>query len=110
MRSRIPRCVACILLAGVLAAQTSPRTVHGTVRDQLGYVVAGAHITLQGNRYEHVAASARDGSFRMEGAPQEELKLAVDATGFAHFVASLPAGQDQFDVVLELATVSQEIN
>src|SRR5215472_5144135 len=103
MRSRIPRCVACILLAGVLAAQTSPRTVHGTVRDQLGYVVAGAHITLQGNRYEHVATTARDGSFRVEGAPQEELKLAVDAAGFAHFAASVPPDKDQLDIVLQLA-------
>jgi hypothetical protein len=38
-----------ILCAGFAIAQES-RAIHGTVRDQMGYVVPGAHIVLQGIR------------------------------------------------------------
>jgi outer membrane receptor protein involved in Fe transport len=91
-------------------AQTPTRTVQGAVRDQLGYVVVGAHITLQGSRYEHAATSGADGSFRVQGAPQERLTLSVEAKGFARFTSELPADEDQIDVTLSLAEVSQEVN
>ena len=107
-------CIVCILVANLLAAQTSSRTVHGVVRDQLGYVVAGAHITVQGAGYERVATSARDGSFRIEGAPQEKLELTADATGFGRFTTALAEGkgksEDELDIMLAPASVAQEIN
>ncbi len=63
------------LCAAASLAQTLSRTIHGTVHDQLGYVVAGARITVRGPTFEHAVTSARDGSFRVEGAPQEKLEL-----------------------------------
>ncbi|HEY6248445.1 MAG TPA: TonB-dependent receptor, partial [Candidatus Angelobacter sp.] len=99
-----------VLWAGLLPAQALRRTVQGTVRDQLGYVVADAHITVAGAKYEHAAISAADGSFRVEGAPREPLTLAVEAAGFARFTAALAEDKDQLDVVLLPATVSQEVN
>lgn len=91
-------------------AWAEPRIVQGTVHDQRGYVVTQAHVTLQGPNYEHTTTSGADGSFRVEGVPREPLTLAVEATGFDHFTASLPADNDQLDVVLHPGAVSQEIN
>ena len=110
MRFRILSCIACILVTGIGGAQPSGRTIHGTVRDQLGYVVAGAHVTVQGSGYEHAATTARDGSFRFEAAPTGPLKVSVDATGFGHFFVVEPADKDQIDIELKPASVSQEIN
>ncbi|HEY6253721.1 MAG TPA: TonB-dependent receptor plug domain-containing protein [Candidatus Angelobacter sp.] len=104
-------CLVGLLLSAALAwSQAGSRTVHGTVRDPRGYVVSGATIKLQGTGYEHAATSGTDGGFRIEGAPREPLTLSVDAARFANFTASLSADNDQLDVVLHPATVSQEIN
>src|SRR5262249_36320958 len=103
--------IGCIVLVFSAAlASAEPRIVQGTVRDQRGYVVIQAHITVHGTKYERTTTSGPDGTFRIEGAPREPLNLAVDAVGFDHFTASLPADNDQLDVVLHLAMVSQEIN
>jgi len=104
-------CFVVLLFSASLAwCQAGSRTLHGTVRDQRGYVVTGAHVTLQGAAYQRATSSGGDGTFRVEGAPQGPLTLAVDAAGFDHFTASLSADNDQFDVVLRPGTVSQEIN
>jgi outer membrane receptor protein involved in Fe transport len=103
---------ASVFCGTVLHAQAASRTVRGTVRDQLGYVVAGAQITLAGDRYEHATTTAGDGSFRVEGAPREKLTLTVNAKGFAHF--SLPlaenAKEEAIEVILTPGAVSQELN
>jgi outer membrane receptor protein involved in Fe transport len=106
------KCAVLLLLcAGMLWAQPAARTVQGTVRDQLGYVVAGAQVTLQGAQYEHSATTGADGMFRVEGAPREKLTLSVDAKGFARFTLALTENsKEPVDVVLAPATVSQEIN
>src|SRR5215813_10095179 len=104
-------CFVVLLFSAALAwCQAGSRTVHGTVRDQRGYVVTGAHITLQGTAYQRATSSGGDGTFRVEGAPRGPLTLAVEAAVFDHFTASLSAENDQFDVVLRPGTVSQEIN
>ncbi|HKD14117.1 MAG TPA: TonB-dependent receptor [Candidatus Angelobacter sp.] len=103
--------IGCIVLVFSAAlAWAEPRIVQGTVRDQRGYVVTQAHIAVQGTKYERTTISGSDGTFRIEGAPREPLTLAVDATGFDRFTTSLPADNDQLDVVLRPAMVSQEIN
>src|SRR5215471_1533014 len=89
-----------VLIFSAALAWAAPRTIHGTVRDEPGYLVIGAHIVLQGAGYEHATASGPDGTFRFEGAPREPLIVAVDAPGFAHFTASVSADSDQLDVVL----------
>lgn len=91
-------------------SQIESRTVRGTVRDQGGYLVAGARVTLQGTGYNHEVRCDSDGTFRIEGAPREPLTLAADAPGFAHFTATLVADNDQIEVVLRTAPISQEIN
>jgi outer membrane receptor protein involved in Fe transport len=99
-----------VFCVGLLCAQGPSRTIEGTVRDQLGYVVAGAHVTVQGARYEQAATTGNDGSFRVEGAPREKLTLLVEAKGFARFTEALTEDKEQIDVVLLPASVSQEIN
>jgi outer membrane receptor protein involved in Fe transport len=84
--------------------------VRGTVRDELGYVVAGARVIVQGTAYEHAATTAGDGSFHLEGAPRENLTVSVEAKGFARFTVALAEDKEQIDVVLLPASVSQEIN
>lgn len=99
-----------IVIFSVALAWAEPRIVQGTVRDQRGYVVPQAHITLQGTGFERATTSGADGTFRIDGAPHQPLTLAVDATGFDRFTAALPADHDQLDVVLRPGMVSQEIN
>ncbi|HEY6308919.1 MAG TPA: TonB-dependent receptor [Candidatus Angelobacter sp.] len=110
MRSAIKCGMLLALCGGLVCAQSPSRTIQGTVRDQLGYVVAGAHITVQGAAYEHAATTTADGSFRVEGAPREKLTLSVEAKGFAPFTAALPEDNKQIEVVLVPASVSQEVN
>jgi outer membrane receptor protein involved in Fe transport len=110
MQSGIRLFLLLVLCAGLVCAQESRRAVRGTVRDPMGYVVAGARVVVQGAGYEHAAITAADGSFRAEGAPRAELTLSVEAKGFARFTAALPENKEQIDVVLMPATVAQEIN
>ncbi len=98
-----------ILCAGFAIAQES-RALRGTVRDQLGYVVPGAHIVLQGIRYEHAVISGTDGTFRVEGAPRQKLHVTVEAAGFSRYKAELSEEVGELAVVLLPAAVAQDIN
>ncbi|HEY6274251.1 MAG TPA: TonB-dependent receptor [Terriglobales bacterium] len=102
--------ILLVLCARLVCAQESHRTVRGIVRDPSGYVVVGAQVSLQGTGYEHTTITAGDGSFRVEGAPREELGLRVDAKGFGEFTVAVPENKEQIDVELTPATVAQEIN
>lgn len=99
--------IACVSLSW---CQNETRTVHGVVCDQPGYVVAAAHITLQGKRYERSTLTGADGAFRIEGVPIQPLTLTVEASGFAPFSAPVPANEDRIDVVLQPPTVAQQVN
>src|SRR6267154_4533264 len=98
-----------ILCVGFAIAQES-RAIRGTVRDQTGYVIPGAHIILQGIRYDHAVNSGTDGTFRVEGAPRQKLNVTVEAAGFSRYKAELSERVDELAVVLLPATVAQEIN
>jgi outer membrane receptor protein involved in Fe transport len=105
------RCVFLVALyAGLGFAQESRRTVHGTVRDQMGYVVPGARIVVQAPGYERATISRIDGGFRVESAPREKLNIAVHASGFAPYTADLTERTDELEVVLLPAAVAQELN
>ena len=110
MQLAIRSLLLSVLCAGLAFAQDSRRTIHGTVRDQMGYVVAGAHIVLHGAGYENATTSGNDGGFRVEGAPQQKLNINVDASGFARYTVELAVRTDELDVVLLPAAVAQEIN
>ncbi|HKD44514.1 MAG TPA: TonB-dependent receptor [Candidatus Angelobacter sp.] len=99
-----------MLSTGLVRADGPSRTVQGTVRDQLGYVVPDAHVTLLGPGYEHAATTLSDGSFRVDGAPRDKLTLSVEARGFARFSVVLEENKGQVEVVLLPAAVSEEIN
>jgi hypothetical protein len=75
-----------------------------------GYVVPGAHIVLQGIRYEHAMTSGTDGAFRVEGAPRQKLNVTVEAAGFSRYKAELSERADELAVALLPAAVAQEIN
>src|SRR5260370_33553762 len=102
MQSAIRSFLAVALCAGLARAQAPTRTIQGSVRDQLGYVVAGAQVTLQGSGYEHAAASGADGSFRGEGAHHERRKQCGEAQGFARCLCELAADTDEVDGTLSL--------
>lgn len=110
MVSKIVCLVVLLVCTGPAWSQIQSRTVRGTVRDQHGYLVAGARITLEGAGYHHEAQSGPDGTFRIEAVPREPLTLVADAPGFAHFSSSLTADSDQIEVSLGAAPISQEIN
>jgi outer membrane receptor protein involved in Fe transport len=95
---------------GPAIAQESRRTIRGTVHDQMGYVVPGAHIVIQATGYERATTSGNVGAFRVEGAPREKLRIAVDASGFARYTGEVAERTDEIEVVLLPATVAQEIN
>ena len=99
-----------MVCAGLVCAQESARSVHGTVRDSMGYAVTGARIVVQGVSFEHATASGSDGNFRVEGAPRTKLIVTVEAPGFGRFTGNFPEGVDELDVVLAPAAVAQEIN
>src|SRR5215467_4269009 len=100
-----------VFFTGLSIGQAGARNIHGAVRDEQGSVIVGAHIVLEGSGYRRLATSGRDGSFLLEGAPQEALNLTADAPGFAHFTLPLaPDAKDQVDIVLSPAPVWQEIN
>ena len=98
-----------ILCVGFAIAQES-RAIRGTVRDQTGYVIPGAHIILQGIRYDHAVNSGTDGTFRVEGAPGQKLNVTVEAAGFSRYKAELSERVDELAVVLLPATVAQVVN
>ena len=102
--------VMMLMICAALAYSQGSRTVEGTVRDQPGYRVTGAQITIQGAGYSHTTSSGPDGVFRVESVPREPLTLAVRATGFSPFTTSLAADHDRIDVSLQPAPISQEIN
>ena len=96
---------ACLSIC--VHAQT--RTLSGTVRDQLGAVIPSARITVQASGYSQSVVSRGDGSFRVEEVPGEGVTVIITAPGFAKLVKPLSAGQDQLDVELSPAPVSEQV-
>jgi outer membrane receptor protein involved in Fe transport len=105
-------CDFCFLAfcVGLGFAQGGPRNIHGSIHDQLGYVVPGARVRIEGITTSQTTTSGNDGSFRLDGVPREKMTLSVDAPGFAHSAMSLPVEKDEVDIVLSPAPVWQEIN
>jgi vitamin B12 transporter len=91
------------------------QTVHGTVTDPLGAVVAGAKVTLQhGDTTADTTTTGDEGEFTFSSVPQGRYHLQVEAAGFATysgpetFVGS--AGTTTLDAVLQLSAVSQGVS
>jgi hypothetical protein len=71
-------------------AQVTTTTIHGTVTDQSGAIVAGAHVTVS-NTDTGVARSidsAADGQYRVEFLPVGPYRIEATAPGFRKFVQS----------------------
>jgi len=90
-------------------AQRRSHSLSGTVRDQLGAVIPGARIAVQASGYNRIAISRGDGSFRIEEVPTEGVTVTITAPGFAKLVKPVSAGQDQLDVELLPAPVSEQV-
>jgi outer membrane receptor protein involved in Fe transport len=101
-----------LLTAVVVHSQSTSRTLQGTVRDQLGYVVPHARVAVHGAGYQGSTSSRDDGSFTViiDVAPSAKLTVSVEARGFAVFTAAAPDANQPMDIVLSPAAVSQEIN
>ena len=103
--------IICCSLLFVCAAfpQIRSRIVRGKVHDQLGAVVAGARITIQGEHYQRAASTGSDGSFSVQGIPEESVTLTVMAPGFARFSRLLSVHDCDADVELLPAPVSEQV-
>ncbi len=110
VRFAVPCITTCFLLAAICAAQSSPRSIRGNVRDPSGAVIPSAHVTIQARGYSQSATTGNAGEFLLENVPGEEATLIVEAAGFQHFERPLKSDEIRFDVELLPAAVTQEVN
>ena len=92
----------------------SAGSIHGTVVDRTGAVVAGAHVTLlkQGQSLGQEAVSDNDGKFSFAEVAPGPFQLSIALTGFATQTSSgtLRPGEDySVPVVLAVATAVTEV-
>src|SRR5262249_8141545 len=99
-----------IVMTMFVQAYAQQRALQGTVHDQQGYVIPGAHITVRGTGFDKSTTSRDDGSFHLDGAPAGRLTVSVEKQGFANYSADAPETNRHIDIVLVPAMVSQEIN
>ena len=108
-------------MAGVLAAaayaQTgaSTGTLHGTVQDPSGAVVAGANVSVQqAGRTACTATTNKTGGYEIGSLPTGKYNVTVNAPGFVPFSQSdvaVSAGQfSQLNVSLEIQVEQQKVN
>src|SRR5256714_14725744 len=102
-------CAVCALGA-LCFAQSQPRTLQGTVRDQLGAVIAGAKVRVQGNAFIQSSLTSTNGEFHFDAIPAEPATLIVEAPAFAPFHITLSPELTRIEVAMEVALASQEIN
>ncbi|HLJ89518.1 MAG TPA: TonB-dependent receptor [Candidatus Angelobacter sp.] len=105
------QCFMVSLVFGALClAQSSSRSIHGTVRDQLGAVVGGAKVTAQAEGYRQSVTTLENGEFRFASVPQSAVTITIEAVGFARFERSLSENESQYDAVLAPAALAQQVN
>lgn len=102
--------VALLLLTAAALAQSTNRILQGTVRDQQGYVVTGALVTVQGAGFSRTTTTREDGSFVVTGAPAGRLTVSVSARGFATLTVTAPEIGRAMELALSPAAVSEQIN
>ena len=95
--------------------QPSPGDITGTVLDQTGAVVAGAHVTLviDGQSPDREVLSGSDGQFSFANVPPGTFQLSVSLAGFAtkKFSGTLTPGNYFFvpPIALSVATEVTEV-
>ncbi len=88
---------------------TTRQSVHGTVEDIRGAVVAQAQVVLQTNAEQFQRVSQPDGSFFFGGVDAESGTLTVTATGFAPKIVSWHSGQNDVTITLVPAPLQQSL-
>lgn len=111
--------IFCALLVlgstSLLWAQTNTATLHGTVKDSTGAVVAGAQVTATNTdtNQSEVAKSGPDGAYRFESIPVGNYSIRTESAGFKETVNSgltlTVAQQAVLDITLEVGTVAQQV-
>src|SRR5437762_12487541 len=96
-------------------AQTNAGFVRGTVTDERGAVVSGAHVTLTNalTGYQQTAVTDAQGNYRLVDVPFNPYTLAVEAQGFARTTQEIVVRSNlvqQADVRLTVAPVEQTVN
>src|SRR5438093_10720768 len=83
--------------------------LNGTIIDNSGAVVAGAHIELSGQVISFNASSDDAGHFVVQNVPNGTYTLKVTAAGFRPHVSAVSIPSDALSIPLLVATRSDEI-
>ena len=98
--------IAVVLVSG--AASAEGRTVKGTVTDAATKQgLAGVTISVKGTGVS--AVTGPDGSFTLKSAPDGDLVLSVEASGYTSRELTLPADNDSIRASLVPQSVGEEI-
>lgn len=97
-----------MLLFAVVAAAQGAIGVSGTVRDANGEAVSGARVMLDDGSGDRVATTDASGRFSFESVQADEVRVHVEALGFAPYEALCSIGAD-LDVTLGPARVNEEV-
>jgi hypothetical protein len=92
-----------VLDTGASAGDAVPGSVSGTVVDQSGAVVAGAHVKLTSGNQSQDAVSGGDGEFSFANAAPGAFQLTITAAGFATQTSSGILAAGETSIVLRIA-------
>ena len=105
-----------VLSAGMssLHGQSNAGTIQGTVADQSGQAIQGAHIAVEtASQVKETAETGTDGKFVAAGIPVGTYTVEISATGFSteirHDVAVAAGAVADLPVTLTIASVSEEV-
>lgn len=93
--------LACLLMAGTLAAQ---KRVSGRVTDSDGQPVAGASVRVPGSKV--VTTTDANGNFVLSGIPNGTKQLAISFVGYQQQMVPV---NDNMNVVLQEATIDEAV-
>jgi hypothetical protein len=100
---------------GAFAQGTTTGTIHGSVKDQNGAVVAGASVTARNEATgaERKATSGDDGSFVLDQVPPASYSIVVEGQGFKRTVAPKiivnVSQTTNVNIALELGSVNETV-
>ncbi len=113
---RAPGLLALLLLTAALTTSAQTFTsVSGSVLDQTGAAVPGAHVTLsnEGTGAQRTTDGGADGTYEFSQVPPGEYKLTVEAKGFKQaireHVVVLVATPTKVDVKLQIGEMGQSV-
>jgi len=97
----------------VLSQQPLTGAISGTVRDQAGASIAGAHVAILHSQQAVLRNTTSDtnGHFKFEEMPPGAYEIRITQFGFGthRLSAKVGSGRTDVDIILELAPVSSQV-